>query len=179
MLGTAKYRKLIDACAELVGLPEWEGFKGGEWLEGVMLTESSGNPQATRYEPHQDRPGRRDSHSDADAPGVDDGMFEDDKSYGPFQVMGYNVKRLVGVPMSTRMNFSWVLLPIANISLALRILLDELRATGGHVAAALARYNGGPTGDDLREVNGEIVMRREEYVKKVRMNTEKVARDRM
>jgi hypothetical protein len=151
-LPTRRYRRLLDACAELVALPGWTyrgvSFFPGEWLEGLVLAESRGNPSARLYEPHQDRAGRRDAASDGDTPDQDDGMLEDDKSYGLMQVMGYNIRELCGVPRGTAMRFGFALLPITNVALGLRVLIGELSAVGGDVARALARYNGGPTGDD-------------------------------
>lgn len=158
---TERYRRLIDACAATVGLPLWikegETFAPGEWLEGLILVESGGNPRAVRYEAHQDR------QQDADRPGVDDGMLEDDRSYGLMQVMGYNVRVLCGVPAGVAMNFGWVLLPISNLALGLRILSAELNTTKLHVPSALARYNGGPFGN----LPGAENLRNRVYVEKV------------
>ena len=88
-------RAFIDASADLAGLPLWlvrgEAYKPGEWLEGLILQESSGRPDVRRYEPHLD------GQPDGDKPGEDDGFAEDDASYGPMQVLGINVKRLLGV----------------------------------------------------------------------------------
>jgi hypothetical protein len=178
MLPTARYRKLLEACSDLVGLPPWEDFRPAEWLEGLVMTESAGDPRAVRYEAHQDAPGRSDAASDADSPGQDDGTHEDDKSYGLSQVMGYNVRRMCGVPPGVPMDFSFMFLPITNISFGLRILLGELQATGGNVERALCRYNGGPTGDRMVEGSRGLEYRRAEYVRKVRMNADRVARDR-
>ena len=175
---TERYRPLLDAAANLVGLPWWPNLRGanyapfepGCWLEGLVLGESNGNPKARRYEHHQDRPGP----GDADLSGHDDGLLEDDASYGLMQVMGYNIRRLVGVSPGVPMNFGFALLPITNISLGLRVLLEELEATDGDVSRSLARYNGGPTGERL--TGG--VMRRQEYVVHIRDCTVAVWRDR-
>lgn len=148
---------------------------GSEWLEALVMQESSGNPRATRYEPHQDRAGRTDAASDADKPGQDDGMLEDDRSYGLMQVMGYNLRRLVGVPPGTPMKFDWALDPLFNIAAGVAVLRGELAATHGDVARALARYNGGPTGDAI-QADGK--MRREEYVAGVRAWVGRVIADR-
>jgi soluble lytic murein transglycosylase-like protein len=146
-MNTERYRRLINAAAELATLPPWvngqDVYAPGEWLEGLILHESAGNPKALRYEAHQDL----DAPGDPDAPGADDGLLEDDKSYGLMQVMGYNARRLCGVPDGTPMNFAFLLLPMTNMAFGLRILLGELGATGGDVPSALARYNGGPSGN--------------------------------
>ena len=55
-------------------------------------------------------------------------------------------------------------------------LCAELAATKGDVARALARYNGGPTGERIGE-DGK--MRRQEYVDKVLVNARRVAEDRL
>jgi hypothetical protein len=174
-------RRLIDAAALQAGLPSWpragKTFAPGELLEAIVLTESSGNARARRYEPHQDRRDRRDAPQDPDTADRDDGEFEDDASYGLMQVMGYNVRVLCGVPPRTSMRFGWLYLPITNIAFGLRILLGELSAVRDEVATgktapgrdvdrALARYNGGPTGDDL--VGGAF--RLQAYVDKVGRN---------
>lgn len=174
-LRTARYRGLIEAVAELVDLPAWsperhvDTYSSDEWLEGLILTESAGDPRAVRYEAHQDRT------ADADTPNHDDGLLEDDKSYGLMQVMGYNIRALVGVSKRTRMNFGWALLPVANLSLGVRVLLAELKATEGDVARALARFNGGPTGE---RIMADGRMRRQVYVDKVARNCRRVVADR-
>lgn len=145
---TEKLRPVIDAMADLVGLPEWQHrdldpFTGGEWLEGLILQESDGDPNAVRYEGHQDQ------SPDGDTPNVDDGLWEDDRSYGLMQVMGYNARVYCGVPLGTRMNFAFLLRPLANLAFGLRLLGEELVDTGGDVATALARYNGGPSGNPV------------------------------
>lgn len=172
---TEHYRALIDAVADQVGLPPWtyrgQSFTPGEWLEGQILTESGGDPNAMRYEPHHDTPERAAREGDGDQPGRDDGLLEDDRSYGLMQVLGSNIRRLCGVPPGTPMQFSFALLPLANLSLGLRVLHQELRATDNDVARALARFNGGPTGDRL-DAAGR--MRRAEYVELVARHAARV-----
>lgn len=189
----SELRRVIDSSARLVGLAPWhyraspEFVSGGELLEGLILTESAGNPKARRYEPHQDRPGRRDAASDADTPDVDDGDMEDDCSYGLTQVMGSNVRVLCGVPPGTPMRFGWLFLPLINIAMGLRILLGELQAVRAEVASgktppgqdierALARYNGGPTGDDIVS-GGDFRLR--SYVDKVARNAMRARADKL
>lgn len=159
-MNTARYRRLINAAAELVALPPWVNgsdiYAPGEWLEGLILHESNGDPGAVRFEGHQDAA----APGDPDTPGQDDGLLEDDKSYGLMQVMGYNARRLCGVRDGTPMNFGFLLLPITNLAFGLRILLGELGATGRDVPSALARYNGGPHGNPAR--GGRL--RNQEYV---------------
>lgn len=186
---TFKYRQLLDAAAVQVDLPQWvyrgQAFRAGEWLEGLVLGESNGNPRARRYEPHQDRAARRDAPSDPDTPDTDDGVLEDDASYGLFQVMGYNARLLVGAELGTAMRFDWLFLPVINVALGLRILTGELSrvkneiALGKHpfhqqVERALCRYNGGPTGDAL--VDGDLRLRR--YIDRVAEHALAVQRDR-
>jgi len=203
----ALLRDLIDAKAAFAGLPVWRSqryartFLAGEWLEGLIVTESSGNPKARRYEAHQDRATRRDAPADPDTADVDDGELEDDASYGLCQVMGYNIRALCGGVKLTLlptapgdvevarasptdplafwapMNFGFAFLPDTNITLGIRVLLAELRAVNGDVEAALARYNGGPTGDDMRPEYG-MDMRLRKYVDKVAANTVRVVADR-
>ena len=145
---TERLRPVIDAMAAWVGLPPWayrdqDPFAPGEWLEGLILQESGGEPRAVRYEGHQD------FVSDGDSPGVDDGMTEDDKSYGLMQVMGYNARVLCGVPKGVRMDFSFLLLPLTNLTFGLRVLNGDLIDSNGDVATALARYNGGGSGNPV------------------------------
>lgn len=188
-IATVRFRALIDAAAMQVGLPNWiyrgQAFLGGEWLEGLILAESNGDPRARRYEPHQDRANRRDAAGDSDHADIDDGILEDDASYGLMQVMGYNARVLVGVAPGTSMRFGWLFLPMGNIALGLRVLCGELAAVSKdiglgrapasqHVERALARYNGGPTGDD--DVDGDIRLRR--YVDRVASHAGVARRDR-
>jgi transglycosylase-like protein with SLT domain len=155
---TEKLRPVIDAMAAWCALPSWEHqgdlYLAGEWLEGLILQESGGDPRATRYEGHQD------TVPDGDQPGADDGLFEDDKSYGLMQVMGSGARVLCGVPPGTRMEFSFLLLPLTNISFGLRILTGNLAETIGHIPSALARYNGG----SYRNPVGGDVLRNQSYV---------------
>jgi hypothetical protein len=174
-------RTTLHAAAAFVDLPHFPHrgvmYTPGELLEAIVLTESAGNPKARRYEPHQDRANRRDAPQDPDTDDRDDGDLEDDASYGLMQVMGYNARALAGVPLGTPMRFGWLFLPLTNVAFGLRILLGELAAVRAEVEAgkipagrsvdrALARYNGGPTGDDL--VGGAF--RLQGYVDKVGRN---------
>lgn len=160
---TPELRRLIDAASHLVGLPPWRGLSGPEWLEGLILGESGGDPNATRYERHQDQ------RFDGDEPNRDDKHFEDDRSYGLMQVMGSNLRRMVGVVAGApvAMDFSWALRPLANIAFGLRLLCDELQRAerevlqaspamklpmdAAIVELALARYNGGLKGNALTD----------------------------
>jgi len=173
MLPSAELRTLIDAAAALVGLPTWEwageSYAAGEWLEALIYVESGGNPRAVRYEPSHD------VVVDGDTPGRDDGMLEDDKSYGAMQVLGSNIRRLCGVPPGTPMEFGFALLPLTNLALGLRILTGELATVNGDVAKALARYNGGRRGS---EIGPDGRMRRQQYVERVAAASERVRRDR-
>jgi len=164
------------ASLELDGtvLPAWtyrgKAYPAPVWFEGLVFQESLGNPRSRRYESHQDRKDRRDAPQDPDTPDHDDGDLEDDASYGLCQVMGYNARRLAAVELGAggRMGFGWLFLPLGNLSLGLRMIFGELRAVatevsagkipaGDDVARALARYNGGPTGDDI--VDGDFRLR--------------------
>lgn len=159
-------RRLVDAGARWVLLPTWRGYSGATWLEGLVLAESAGDPGAMRFESHLDLGG-----ADPDAPGRDDGLGEDDRSYGLMQVMGTNLRSMVGVAPGVRMDFSWALFPMANLAFGLRLLaalLNQARrdvkarapvgflfTDGVHtfppldvsVDLALARYNGGLSGN--------------------------------
>ena len=164
--------------AAFVALPVWEYrgevFAPGEWWEGVIFAESGGDPNAFRYEAHQDRV------ADGDQPGQDDGTREDDKSYGLTQLMGYNARMMCGVPPGTRMDFSFLLFPLANLAFGLRLLTQELAITQGDVPRALARYNGGSTGTSLVPgPDGSLVLRRQEYVDRVAHHARLVVRDRV
>lgn len=189
MIATTRFRQLIDAAAAQVRLPGWTYrgriYTGGEWFEGLVLGESAGDPMARRYELHQDRASRKDAPSDADHSDRDDGLLEDDASYGLCQVMGYNARGLVGVNPGTPMTFGWLFLPMINIAMGLRILSGELQEVGLDIARgkasqhqqverALARYNGGSTGDD--PVGGDIRLRA--YVDRVAAHATLVQRDR-
>lgn len=185
-------RRLVDAGARWVLLPAWRGYSGATWLEGLILAESSGDPGAMRYEPHLDRAGA----SDPDGPSKDDGLQEDDRSYGLMQVLGTNLRSMVGVSPATRMDFSWALFPMANLAFGLRLLaalLNQARrdvaarvtresmlpagahfALEGPVDLALARYNGGLRGNAAADWPN---LRNLSYVDRVARHAE-VARER-
>lgn len=192
LTGEVRLRRLIDAAAAWHVLPVWvyEGniLPPGVFLEGLILAESGGKADAVRYEPHQDRPGRSDAHTDPDRPGIDDGVKEDDRSYGLMQIMGYNYRRYCGAPVRTALDFSPLFRPMLNIDCGCWILNADLLAvareveagqpptrTHDIVARALARYNGGPTGDDIQP-NGK--MRLQRYVDRVGSHALAVLRDR-
>lgn len=185
--GEPRLRAFIDAAAGLVGLPPFQyrgrGYTPGELLEGLILSESAGNPRARRYEPHQDRASRTDAPRDPDIADQDDGELEDDASYGLCQVMGFNARVLCGVPPGIPMRFGWLFLPQVNIATGLRILHSELTVVYAlhphesqqeRLVRALARYNGGPTGDSI--VNGDIRLR--VYVDRVAAHAEVARADR-
>lgn len=204
--GEPNLRRLIDAVATYA-LPTWRSrrygvtLQPGEWLEGLILTESSGNPRASRYEPHLDRANRRDAAADPDTCDVNDGDLEDDRSYGLCQILGSNVRSLCGaVPLLVvgefnhrpvravsaddedafwaPMSFAFAFLPAINLSLGARLLRGELSAVGGgDVERALARYNGGPTGDDIKPEYGND-MRLRAYVDRIVKNSRTVIADR-
>lgn len=180
---TRRYRAVLDAMASFVALPSWQhplgDWPGGVWLEGLVLHESVGDPRAVRYERHQDVEGRKDSRTDGDRPGQDDGLLEDDKSYGLMQVMGSNIRVLCGVAPGVPMQFGFALLPLTNLGLGLRILLGELEAVQGDVPRALCRFNGGPTGTSLVSgPQGTLVYRLQGYIDKVASATVRVVHDR-
>lgn len=184
-----RFRRLLDAVAAYEQLPAFsyrgDDFTPGELLEGLVLTESSGNPLARRYEPHQDAAGRADAAKDPDAPGKDDGPYEDDASYGLCQVMGYVLKGLLEVDRPVRMKFELLYRPLFGLAAGVEVLKRELRAVyltnptqaeTERVVRALARYNGGPTGDAWEIETGDI--RRREYVDLVAKNAKRARDDR-
>lgn len=185
----ASFRRLIDAVAAFEQLPRWtyrgEEYSAAELLEGLILTESSGNPLARRYEPHQDAPGRDDSKNDPDRPAVDDGPVEDDASYGLCQVMGYVLKGLLKVDRPVKVDYSLLYRPLFGLAAGIEVLKGELRAVyqrspndaeSVRVVRALARYNGGPTGDAIDDTTGDI--RRRAYVDLVAGNAKRARDDR-
>lgn len=180
-------RSTIDSAAALYALPTWfysiggqtEMFRSAVWLEGMCLVESSYNLRATRYESHLDRPGRKDQPSDGDTPGQDNFLREDDTSYGLLQIMGFNIKAALGLrSLPVPMDFSFAFDPLVNLYLGCWVLRGELRAVGGDVTRALARYNGGPTGDDPDPNNGGDIRLRA-YVNKVAKASLQVRDDRL
>jgi hypothetical protein len=170
-LPTAKYRGLIEQKTLQQQLPLWmyqgEVWPAYVWFEGLVLQESSGDPNARRYEKHQDKPG------DPDTPGVDDGSMEDDASYGLCQIMGTTAKWLLKLNPQKPMSMVWLYDPDINLMLGARLLAKLLPDVGMDVARALCRYNGGGTGDKI--ING--VYRRQEYVDLVAKRTRQVDQD--
>jgi hypothetical protein len=203
--GAPKLRGLIEAVAAYA-LPTWRSlryrrtFLPGEWLEGLILAESGGNPRARRFELHHDRSTRRDAAADPDTCDADDGLIEDDASYGLVQILGSNIRALCGglplvvvpefnsrpVPAESihvdgafwaPMHFGFAFLPATNIVLGVRVLRAELDAVGGDVERALARYNGGGTGDDVKPEYGHD-MRLRRYVDRIAEHSKRVQLDR-
>jgi hypothetical protein len=187
-LRTAPYRALIHAVSGLDRLPDWDGFdigpgfavqppySGDEWLEALILTESNGNTLARRYEEHLDRPVSW--QEERDTVRKDDGVTEDDASYGLMQVMGWNAREFVGLPPVPQggpyMSFVWLYDALAGIAAGMYILRNCLRREPG-VAMALARYNGGARWAD-REASG--MLRGHAYVSKVWARCALVREDR-
>ncbi len=149
---TEIYRPLIDAAAALVGLPEWnhlgEIFTPGEWLEGLILHESSGDPHAV--------------HHDG---AIDDA---DNTSYGLMQVEGITAKRLGLI------DYSKLFLPITNIAFGLQVLTGNLAQSSNRIDTALARYNGGSFGNP--GVDGRL--RNQQYVDMVATESARVQMSR-
>ena len=177
-LPTARYRSLIDALAAHAGLPPWKladsTYPGATWLEGQILQESSGDPRARRYE------GLLDHVPDGDTPGIDDGIWEDDASYGLLQVLGSNLRAMVGVPIGIRMSFEFALRPATGLCFGVRHLVDEcLRTVSWDVPRGLARYNGGPGGSLEVAKGGALVLRRQDYVDAVAAWTRRVAEEQL
>ncbi len=168
-------RRFLDATAALLHFPPWtlgisETYTGGEWLEALVLVESSGRPDVRRYEPHLDRA------PDGDVPGRDDGDCEDDASWGPMQILGSNLRELLGLAPMTRANWrriacNWPL----GVGLGALFLAAELRGADERVAVALARYNGGPR-DNPRP---DGTKRNQAYVDRVRAKAAEVWADRV
>lgn len=230
-LPTDPIRHLIIDAARGNSVPLWTSppylFRPEEVLEALVLTESSGNIRARRYEPGHDRAGRRDQAQDRDVPGQDDGELEDDASYGLTQVLGSNLSkywpdlwggRRRAVPDEPKLaafklaggegadspvpplSFGWALVAEVNLDAGCWVLGAELRGLAleekdvdgrlfWHQGAgallgipgepyvevptierALARYNGGPTGDDVLISTGTGFgdMRLRAYVERVR-----------
>lgn len=139
-------RDLVDQIAPQFGVDP-------DVVEAIVWTESSGNPRARRYEPHQDR------NPDADTAGVDDGITEDDASYGLGQIMGYTARRLG----FKNKDFSALYDERLSITFLCKLLHLELKAVGGDLKCALARYNGGPRGNPRKDGT----LRNQAYVDKV------------
>ena len=190
-------RRLIDAIAASEQLPRWnyqgEDYTAAELLEGLILTESSGNPLARLYEPAHDAPGRSDQGDDPDTPGHDDGPFEDDASYGLGQVLGTTFKALLHVDRPVKMDFSILYRPLFGLAALIEVLKGELRAVylnkpmateNERVVRALARYNGGPSGDLLVPVPAKdgnpatTDIRDRAYVDRVAKNAKLAREDR-
>jgi hypothetical protein len=179
-----KLRRFIDATAKLYELPAWVTdagtFTPGELLEAMILTESSGRVNVSRYEPHLDKQ----SASDPDTPGQDDGLLEDDKSYGPMQVLGLNVRAQLGISSRVKMSYGFmqsfgpgVISGVAWLLAELRVARRNgysLRTMPDDVTVAVARYNGGPRGNP----DERGVLRTKGYVEKVKKWAKRVSDDR-
>jgi hypothetical protein len=177
-LPTRPLRPLFVQAARLFGLPAWPGespapISAEIWLEAQAMQESSGNPQARRYERALDLA------PDADTRATDDHLAEDDASYGLMQILGSTYKGLIGIPRALPAEFSILFNPMFNLCIACVLLQQILRGVEGSVPRALARYNGGGRGDlMLPEPGGKLVFRRQEYVDAVARRVGDVLLDR-
>jgi len=133
-------------------------------VEAIVWVESSGNPKARRYEAHQDR------KPDGDTPGVDDGIHEDDASYGLAQIMGYTARKL-GFKGD---NFEALYDERLSIAFCCKLLLQNLRASAMNYRFAVARYNGGPQGNP----RPDGTCRNQDYVDKVFRTMEQLRKKR-
>ena len=164
-----KVRALLDAAAALYELPRWGGvdldgipgiWEPGEWLAALVLTESSFDPRAKRYEPQLDK------LPDGDTPQADDGATEDDTSWGPMQVLGLNVKALLNAQGAERLNYSVLQDWLIGVGFGMKILIGSFRRRDTSVDVALARYNGGWAGNP----RSDGTLRNQAYVDRVWKN---------
>ena len=133
-------------------------------MEAQCLQESSGNPFARHYDSLVDP----DKH--------DAGDFEEWASYGLFQIEGITFRRMQNLAPGTVINYADILgRPLLNLSIALRILKENLSITGQNVERALAMYNGGPRGA-ADDGTGKLVD--QAYPDVIRGRCEMVLRDR-
>jgi hypothetical protein len=165
MLPTAKYRRVLEAQAEYLGLPAWGDIPACVWLEALVLHESSGNPKAY----HVDR-------ADPEA----GAMAQLDASYGLMQVEGRNAATYLGHAPVT---FDFLFYPLANLAFGLRILTEAFALTNAGVEAALAYYNGGAWGARTKYTTGSVtqsktVLNNQSYVDAVAQLCPLVTADR-
>lgn len=122
-------REVARGIAELRGLDPVV-------VAAVVEQESSWRPEATRYEP-----GYRWLVVPAKGCGLEDAQAEirgQQTSWGLMQIMGANARHLgLSGP------FEALLRPGLGLEYGCRYLARQLRATGGDVRGALARYNSG------------------------------------
>lgn len=155
-LKTEKFRALFDAAANLAGLPSWKTYPAGTWLEAVCLTESSGDPQATHFDPGH--------------PGSDPKLWT---SYGLFQIEGITAKGYL--TLGTVLDFGWLFKPQINAAIAIGVLSANLQGYGNDVAKALAAYNGGAHG---ARTNSSGDLNDQAYVDRVETNVRAILADR-
>lgn len=173
---------MIDSAANLAQLPRFsykgDVFTPAEWLEGLILAESSGNPDARRYEKAHDK------LADGDYPEADNGVREDDASFGLTQVLGTTLKGRLEA--TGRMNFSLLFDPLVSIGVGLleikQWLLAAYRAHPNQeeselVVRALCKYNGGGNGDAEDPETGDL--RGRSYVDLVAKNAKRAQDDRL
>lgn len=153
-LPTAKFRALLEWIAVYYDLPSWDGWPAAVWLEGLVLHESRGDPRA-QYAPEHSIP--------------------DSRSYGLFQVLGQTARRLLSGEDGS-FQYDRLFDPLTNAGVGCQVLRFFLKTSGGDVARALAKYNGGMRGDELDPKTGEI--RRADYIRLVRQGCERVTGDR-
>lgn len=166
-LRTREYRETLQAEARRLKLPAWqvhgELFMGHEWLEGLVLHESGGDPRAYHLDKHDPALGQ---------------AFQIDASYGLMQTEGRTVLGHMDALSSWQANpfsFEFLYYPLTGIAHGLRALLTSLAVADGQVAAALAFYNGGGWG---LELDAQKRLNNQPYVDRVFEATSKVHADR-
>jgi hypothetical protein len=142
-----KVRAYLDASARILALPALSYHRHGHavdaspevFLEAWVLTESSGDPNATRWEP-----------------------AIKDTSYGPLQVLGMNLRTLFDsittANLSRFQSWEW------GIPAGVAFLRFWLERRGDDLLRALCCYNGGGRGDS-HNIDGTY--RREDYLLRI------------
>jgi hypothetical protein len=150
-LKTRVYRATLQAEARRLFLPAWtihgDLFMGGEWLEGLVLHESAGDPRAY--------------HVDKLNPELGE-SFQLDASYGLMQVEGRTALGQMNALdswLAKPFPLDFLFFPLTGLAYGLRALATALAVAEGVVAPALAFYNGGGWGmqlDAQKRLNDQV-----------------------
>jgi len=155
--------QVVAAIAHYINIPFWRGYKPWEILAGIVLTESSGNPNARRFEP-----------GEAVKYGVqlDRGQHEPFASWGLMQVMGTNINVQLGLaPDCTMLNFKkFGGRELLGLAFGARELVEAMAMHKDDFEAALGQYNGGAWG--AQREPGNMMVNDWEYVERVAHNAE-------
>ena len=144
------YRDLVEATAQRYGLD-------ANLVHALVLQESSGQPHATRFEPHFWL-----RYMEPQARWKGEHPLRWASSIGLMQIMPTSAEE---VGFDLRQGPEDLFKPVVNLDVGCKILAERLRWAGGDVRRAVASYNGGKgnyTGKRAQQYADEVLAKYED-----------------